>query len=216
MSLLLLFSGNVSGGYTLTANAGAYQLTGQSANLLRSRLVTAAAGAYTLTGQSASVLVGRQIAASAGAYLLAGQAATIAYTPSGAYTITAEAGAYSLGGQAAGITYTSGQTWGGGKFQYPNWQPYIVAKRDWEQKVPPKVAQVIERIARTDKTPQRALAELEYELEQVEDLARYQRLLVALMESQFHSLQALRRQQLARIARQEQDAEDEEALLLLG
>ena len=92
-----------AGGYTLTADAGAYTLAGQDATLLKTRIVTADAGSYAVAGQDASVLVGHLITADAGAYTLAGQDATLTYAPvtPGSYTLTCDAGAYVLAGQDA-------------------------------------------------------------------------------------------------------------------
>ena len=90
-------------GYTLTADAGAYTLSGQDATLLKTRVLTADAGSYAVGGQDASVLVGHKLTADAGAYSVAGQDATLTYVPvtPGSYTLTCDAGAYVLAGQDA-------------------------------------------------------------------------------------------------------------------
>lgn len=103
---------------------------------------------------------------------------------------------------------------GGGRFQYPNWQPYIIAKRDWEKKIPPVVVQTIERIARKDTTEADALRLLEAELDAAQYQARYAQMLLALMRNQLQSLTVLRRQQLAEMARIEQEDEDDAILLM--
>lgn len=83
------FVNETSGGggatnYTLTADAGAYTLSGVDAVLTRGIRLTADAGAYSLTGVDAA----------------------LTYTPgSGAYTLTADTGSYTLSGNDAGLTF---------------------------------------------------------------------------------------------------------------
>lgn len=89
--------------YTLTAQAGSYSLTGQSATITRNRALTASAGSYAVTGQSATLVKGRVLTAQAGSYSLTGQSANIDYAAVTGYTLTAQAGSYSLTGQSAGI-----------------------------------------------------------------------------------------------------------------
>lgn len=206
-------------GYTLTAQAGAYTYSGQTAILTRSRLLTASAGAYVYSGQNAILQRSRLITALAGAYGYAGQDATITKATPGAYTLTALAGSYSYSGQAATITKAGGDAWGGAKFQYPNWQPYLMARRDWEKKVPAKVERVIERIARKEDDEAQAVRLLEAELAGAEDAARYTRMLIAMLQTQTRSLQALRQRQLLEIAqaeaRQRAEEDDEDAILLM-
>lgn len=110
------------GGYTLTADAGVFTLTGTSVTLTAQRKVTAGAESYALTGNAAGLTVQRKLMAEAGAYMLTGAVAgltaqrklvagggaytltgndaTLTYTPvSGVtYTLTAEAGSYTLTG----------------------------------------------------------------------------------------------------------------------
>jgi hypothetical protein len=110
--------------YTLTADAGSYTITGQTANLTSTRTLTADAGSYTIGGQDATLSYGRILTADAGAYTIGGQDASLTSTrtltaDAGAYTIsgqdaaltstrtlTAEAGAYVISGQDADLTYT--------------------------------------------------------------------------------------------------------------
>jgi hypothetical protein len=96
-----------AGAYTLTANAGTYTLSGQTAALTRSKLLTANAGAYTLAGQTADLTWAASSAytltANPGAYTLAGQTADLTWASPGAYVLTANAGAYTLSGQTAGL-----------------------------------------------------------------------------------------------------------------
>jgi len=104
-----IFVGPSSGpaSYTLTANAGAYTLSGQTADLTRSKLLTANAGAYTLSGQTADLTWAASSAytltANPGAYTLSGQTADLTWASPGAYVLTANAGAYTVSGQTASL-----------------------------------------------------------------------------------------------------------------
>lgn len=95
--------------YTLTADAGSYTLTGQTATILKTRLLTANNGSYALTGQDATItytpITGYTLTADAGSYTIAGQAATITYYQN--FTVTADAGSYSITGQAATLLKTN-------------------------------------------------------------------------------------------------------------
>jgi lysophospholipase L1-like esterase len=64
-------------GYTLTAAAGAFTLTGVAAGLKATRVLTAAAGTFTETGRAANLLYGRKVAAGTGAFVLTGNDARI-------------------------------------------------------------------------------------------------------------------------------------------
>lgn len=91
--------------YTLTADAGSYSLSGQTANLTSARSVIAAPGSYALTGNDATLVytgagVAYSITAEAGSYALTGQVANI----SSARRILADPGNYSLTGQTANLT----------------------------------------------------------------------------------------------------------------
>lgn len=125
--LMATFTTSGGGGstYTLTAGPGSYALTGQSANLLESRVVTAAQGSYSLTGQTAgltysvasaltatqgsytltgsSALVDTSMNADFGSYTLTGQPATLTFTPLNNYTLVAAQGSYALTGQASNL-----------------------------------------------------------------------------------------------------------------
>jgi hypothetical protein len=90
----------------ITANNGTYALTGQSATIVKTRLITANNGTYALTGQSATITKTRLITANNGTYALTGRTATITYTSPTAYVITANNGTYALTGQSATITKT--------------------------------------------------------------------------------------------------------------
>lgn len=92
--------------YTLTADAGAFTLTGQDASPLVDRVVTADAAAFTMTGQDASLLVGYAVAADAGAFTASGQDADFLR----GYVLAAEAGAFVLTGQDATLTIPGSYT----------------------------------------------------------------------------------------------------------
>lgn len=84
----------------LTADAGSYALTGSAATPRAARRVTAEAGAYTATGSTAGVTAARRVTAEAGAYALTGSAAGVYHN----YPLTAAAGSYALTGAAAGLS----------------------------------------------------------------------------------------------------------------
>ena len=92
--------------YTLTADAGSYTLSGQTANLLASRLLTANAGSYSVTGQDASLIVSRLLSAEQGNYTLTGNDASLIINR----LLTAEAGSYMLSGQDASMIVTGKQS----------------------------------------------------------------------------------------------------------
>jgi hypothetical protein len=112
-----------SGAYTLTAQAGTYNLTGAAAALRKSKLLTASGGTYTLNGQQATIKRSKLITASGGSYSLGGASATIlkskviaasggSYSMTGATAtvlrsrlLTASGGTYSITGQQVTITY---------------------------------------------------------------------------------------------------------------
>jgi hypothetical protein len=93
------FKPESGGSYTLTCNAGAYTYTGQSATILKTKLVTASAGSYTYTGQSVGLLKSKLITASAGAYTYTGQSSVLTKSK----LIVASAGSYTYSGQSAGL-----------------------------------------------------------------------------------------------------------------
>jgi hypothetical protein len=67
----------VANGYTITATNGTYAVAGQTATLLRSRLITATNGTYAVSGQAATLLRSRLITSSTGYYNVDGYPATI-------------------------------------------------------------------------------------------------------------------------------------------
>jgi hypothetical protein len=111
---------------TLSADSGAYNLTGVSAELLREQNLSADSGAYNLTGAPAELLKtgGVTLSADSGSYSLVGSDATLNITrilsaDSGAYNLTgssadlpinrslsADSGAYDVTGEAATLNQT--------------------------------------------------------------------------------------------------------------
>jgi hypothetical protein len=91
--------------YTLTADPGAFTLTGNTANLVRARVMPAATGAYTLAGNAANLVRGRRLVADAGAYAFTGADVGLVYTSVGGYTLPADAGSFALTGGNANLVY---------------------------------------------------------------------------------------------------------------
>lgn len=85
--------------YTLTAEAGSYSKTGQSAGLKAARKIPAGAGSYSLAGQSAVLKAARKVVAGAGSYSLTGQLATLR----AARRLAAAPDSYALTGQAVDL-----------------------------------------------------------------------------------------------------------------
>lgn len=81
--------------YTLTADVGAFTLSGQAANLLYGRKLTSDVGTFALAGQTANLLYARKLAADVAAFTLAGQAAGLLKGK----TLTADVGTFALAGQ---------------------------------------------------------------------------------------------------------------------
>ena len=82
-------------GYTLTANGGAYSLTGSNVTIKRSKQLVASGGSYTITGQQAIITW------SAGLQ---------------AYTLTCLGGSYSIGGSSGSISRNRRLTSTGGNY----------------------------------------------------------------------------------------------------
>lgn len=134
-----------TGGYTLTAEAGAFTLAGQDATLLKSKVLAADAGSFAIAGQDATLVYTPAAGAyiltcDAGAFAIGGQDATFVYTPLNHYTLTAEAGAFQISGQQAQLVYT------GQNVQDTHdgfWTREWLKLRDREKKKP-TVAEVVE------------------------------------------------------------------------
>ena len=117
------------GDIPLSADSGAYNLTGSNAELVRSRSLDAASGSYALTGAAADLVKTSPlfIDAASGSYALTGSAATLVRASfldaaSGSYALTgapadlaetiikaldAASGTYSLVGNVAGLARAS-------------------------------------------------------------------------------------------------------------
>lgn len=111
-------SANLIKGRVMVASTGTYTYTGVSAILLRSKRVIASAGSYAYSGQIANFLKSRLITASAGAYVYAGQSAVLTHATLGAYTLTAQAGVYTISGQSAVLTKSKLLTASAGAYAY--------------------------------------------------------------------------------------------------
>jgi hypothetical protein len=66
--------------YALSASNGSYATTGQSAIILRSKVVSADSGSYTVTGQSATLLRSKSLSGDFGTYTTTGVPAVITYS----------------------------------------------------------------------------------------------------------------------------------------
>lgn len=86
--------------YTLTADAGTYALTGQTAATKVNATLTAAQGSYALTGQTAVTSVTARLTAAVGSYALTGMAAVT----KAVRNLIGAVGSYALAGQAAATT----------------------------------------------------------------------------------------------------------------
>jgi len=84
------------------ANNGAYALAGQTANLLKTRILTADNGAYAVTGQTASLLRSKVVTANNGVYTTTGIGATIQKTR----LVYADPGFYAVTGEQAVISWS--------------------------------------------------------------------------------------------------------------
>jgi hypothetical protein len=91
----------VSTGYTITADNGTYAVTGQSATILRSKVLSGAYGTYTVSGQSATLLRSKVLSGAYGLYTLTGQDASLKRSR----LFDANTGQYALTGQDAIITF---------------------------------------------------------------------------------------------------------------
>lgn len=90
---------------SLTADQQSYSLTGVAANLLRGFSLTADQSTFALSGVDAGLTTARLLTADQQTYALTGVDAGLTYTPAGAYTLTADVGTFTLTGNAAGLNY---------------------------------------------------------------------------------------------------------------
>jgi len=84
------------------ADNGSYALAGQTASLLKTRILTADNGAYAVTGQTASLLRSKVVTANNGVYTTTGIGATIDKSR----LFTADPGFYAVTGEQAGISWS--------------------------------------------------------------------------------------------------------------
>jgi hypothetical protein len=153
VSVLVVLKKEAAAGpdYTLTADSGSFTLTGQTVDLLASRLLSAASGTYTLTGQDVSLLRGlllaadsggftlagqdvgllasRLLGADSGSFTLAGQDVTLTYNPLTGYTLTADSGSFTLTGQDVGLLASRLLGAGSGSFTLAGQDVGLLASR---------------------------------------------------------------------------------------
>ncbi len=113
--LLVSFKEAAAGGYTLTAGAGTYSLTGQAVNLRYGRKLAAAQGSYALTGRSVGLNysgAARTLTAAAGSYALTGQPVALKF----GRRLVAAAGSYTLTGRAVNLLRGFRLTVGAGSY----------------------------------------------------------------------------------------------------
>lgn len=89
-----------SGALTITADPGAYTVTGTAATLKKGSVVTADPGSYALSGTAADLEKGSLLTAVPGSYAISGTAATLSKT----INLTADPGAYAISGTTAALT----------------------------------------------------------------------------------------------------------------
>jgi len=85
--------------YTLTAEPGAFVLTGQPVALRAGRRLALAAGTFALSGQAVALLAGRRLALAAGGFALAGQPVALR----AARRLPLADGAFTLAGQPVAL-----------------------------------------------------------------------------------------------------------------
>lgn len=71
---------STAAGYSITASNGSYSLSGQTATLVKTRVLSAQAGSYSISGQIAALSLSRLISAQNGVYSVAGNTANIVYS----------------------------------------------------------------------------------------------------------------------------------------
>jgi hypothetical protein len=101
-----------SGSATITANAGSFTLSGQSATLTRGLKATGGTGTFTLSGQSANLLRGLKVTGGTGTFTLSGHAATLLHN----HVVGAGVGSFTLSGQAATLVKSYPLSAGTGSF----------------------------------------------------------------------------------------------------
>lgn len=91
---------------SLSAESGSFALTGTAASIKANRLLSAASGTFALAGADATLKANRAITAASGSFALTGTAATLTYNPVGGptYTLAAASGNVALTGTDAALT----------------------------------------------------------------------------------------------------------------
>lgn len=89
----------VNAGVTLTAEAGSFSLSGNTAGLLSARKVAADQGTYSFTGNAAGLNKGYKVAAATGSYSFTGNDVNFPRT----YKLSANTGGYALTGTDAAV-----------------------------------------------------------------------------------------------------------------
>ena len=107
---ILPIVGATGGAYTLAADGGTYNYSGNNASLIYtpvgSYTLTADGGTYTYSGNNANLLYNRTIVAETGTFSYSGNNANLVYTPVGAFTLTADGGIYNYSGNNSDLIYT--------------------------------------------------------------------------------------------------------------
>jgi hypothetical protein len=120
-----LVGGSGPSGYTLTAAAGSFALSGQNANLLYGRRLAAGAGSFAETGQPASLLKGSRVAVGTGSFALSGQSANLLKGS----RVAAGAGTFVLSGQAVALKFGRALAAGAGSFALAGQAAALLALR---------------------------------------------------------------------------------------
>jgi hypothetical protein len=87
---------------TLACDPGAFEVSGQDANLLSSRVIVPEEGSLDVTGPLAALLYHRALQPEVGDYAIGGQSCSLLY----GRNLTAELGEYSIAGQVAALLAT--------------------------------------------------------------------------------------------------------------
>lgn len=99
----LLFQSGGSGStvYTLSLNSGTFTLSGNSATILKFKVLTANFGSFSFYGQSAVFQKYKAINADSGHFNFLGQVATLAKVSAGVFIIEANSGSFLFSGKSA-------------------------------------------------------------------------------------------------------------------
>jgi hypothetical protein len=111
--------------YTLTAETGTYNQTGNATGLTAHRKVTAETGSYNQTGVDAQLSKGFKVTAEVGAYNLTGQNATLLAHR----LLSSSVGSYAYTGYDAGLTKAFRITTEGGSYLLTGYDAALLAHR---------------------------------------------------------------------------------------